>query len=54
LKDQVVVGEGLVKITMNIQVRLNEGNFVTRERISFSTITLLHGVSEAKYNFNLI
>jgi hypothetical protein len=53
LKDQVVVGEGLVKMAMNIQVRLNEGNFVTTgELISFSTITLLHGVSEAKYNFN--
>ena len=42
-----------MKMAMNIQVHLNEGNFVTSgELISFAIITLLHGVSEAKYNFN--
>lgn len=53
MKDRVVVGEVLVKMAMNIQVHLNEGNFVTSgELIRFSTMTILHGVSETNCNIN--
>ena len=53
MEDLVVVGEGLVKMVVNIQVHLNEGNFVTSgELIRFSTMTLLRGVSESKCNIN--
>jgi len=41
----------LVNAVMNIQVPLNAGNFLTtRETVSFSRRTLIHGVSKEVSN----